>query len=1277
MGLTPQGAAFLDRLSEEFLERFRRGDRPSAAEYADRHPEWSEIIRDRLTSLAARELMARHAPSAVASCSGEAPRHHESMSLSAPPGYRILRQVGHGGMGIVFDAIRTATGERVALKVLPFHRDICQVERFLQEARAARALDHPNIIPVSDVSEGNGCFSYYAMRFVEGCGLNEVVRALREEGRAAFVGPEAPREDAGRSIGLESVLAPPGSRCDCGGDRGMAPCTGGPPTAEELARRLRAGEFLPPDIRRRAMEQAGTPYYHAVAALIRQAADAIARAHEHKILHRDIKPSNLLLERTGHLWVADFGLAKLEEGKDLTRTGDLLGTYRYMAPERFGHQSDPRGDIYSLGITLHEMLTLRPAFEEADCPRLIERVRHEDPPRPRQLDYRIPRDLETIVLSATAKSPGDRYVSAAKFRDDLDRFLAREPIAARPLPAYRRAWRWSQRRPLDAALIVALATVLVVGFMLVFHKWREAVEVNRALADQIQVARSTSDQLRRSVAQLGATERLLRLEQRLALIRQAYSDLRAHRGAAARSRLDELAATGMGADVVPAPTDFLFSLVDNIAHSECGQYASPAESAFAVAFDQSGRWLACAGGSRAGEGLDDGALAVWEDGRLLWKLGDLPESVIALAFRPEGTDLAALTTDLSRPGSAATLRVWDVATRRERWSVPAGPSLMPGSAFASLEYSPDGRSIAAIGDGGRLVFRDAGDGHPLPGRSVFPRHVGAFALAPAGDRVALSAEGGKALVLAEPAGGRIFWKVEAQEEITDLEFHPGGDLLATATSEGTVELRRLGDGSPIRSLSEPSRRVRRIAFRGDGLVLATAGDDGSARLWSVPGLHPLAVYSGHDPLLHSVAFHPGGRFLASVGEKDGVKLWDATASPGPLVLPSRGGGRRVALAVAADNATVVTSRVGHPLECWDVRTTAKLATLPVPSVCEPGGAGPSCPVAIASRAGVALMIPSHRPDSGCLLDWSTGRVRAELCGGHGAIRAVAIAADGSRAATASWSDHDHDAGKLLLWSGDAGWCRPRRLEVPGGRVHSLAFDPDGGRIAGAVSFGEGPSPRSRLCVWSCDTGKVVRSWEGISEDCACEPVWSPDGSRLAICGGERALLVEADSGRVRAEMQVGAGAHALAFHPVEPLLAIAYRRGVALHHLELGRGVLELDLPMPIPKDAGPPIRVAFSLDGTQLVVAHGNGEIAIWDASPRTDEARHSRYLADGRTAALWYWRQFRQAAHGGDEFAARFHRERFRNSLVAPLQQLATDRALAVGALFPLDGDADDGGN
>ena len=207
-------------------------------------------------------------------------------------------------------------------------------------------------------------------------------------------------------------------------------------------------------------------YHREVARLGAQVADALAYAHQRGVLHRDIKPSNLLLDAVGNVWVTDFGLAKFEEGEDLSQSQDVVGTLRYMAPERFRGVSDRRCDIYALGATLYELLTLRPVFESADRLRLIDQVVHEPPAPPRQLDHGIPRDLETIVLKALAKDPKDRFATADELAAELRRFLENRPIRSRPISASERLWRWCKRNPGLAtanALAATLTTFMAIG----------------------------------------------------------------------------------------------------------------------------------------------------------------------------------------------------------------------------------------------------------------------------------------------------------------------------------------------------------------------------------------------------------------------------------------------------------------------------------------------------------------------------------------------------------------------------------------------------------------------------------------------------------------------------------------------------------------------------------------------------------------------------------------------------------------------------------------------
>ncbi len=216
-----------------------------------------------------------------------------------------------------------------------------------------------------------------------------------------------------------------------------------------------------------------------------QVARALEYAHNQGILHRDIKPSNLLLDCQGTVWVADFGLAKAVEGEDLTHTGDIVGTIRYMAPEHFQGRCDTRSDIYALGLTLYEMVGLAPAFEQKSRQALIRQVMEEEPPRLRKLDPSVPRDLETVIHKAIARDPAGRYATAGALADDLSLFLDDKPVRARDVGMLERTWKLARRHPDIAFLLAGLAATVLTGLTLVTWQWRAAVSAR----DEARIAR--------------------------------------------------------------------------------------------------------------------------------------------------------------------------------------------------------------------------------------------------------------------------------------------------------------------------------------------------------------------------------------------------------------------------------------------------------------------------------------------------------------------------------------------------------------------------------------------------------------------------------------------------------------------------------------------------------------------------------------------------------------------------------------------------------------------
>ncbi len=400
--------------------------------------------------------------------------------------FRILREIGCGGMGLVFEAEQLSLGRRVALKVLPFVAlvDPKQLQRFQNEARAAASLNHPNIVSVYSVGCDRGVH-YYAMEFIEGETLAQVIAELRA---SVASGADTHAQFAALSPFTRSLL------------RGDAPPPQTPPqsatgdpvatSATQPSTDAAVSDSSPSSKRgnaSRTFPSSGNLtgnriFFRAAASLGIQAADALEHAHQVGIVHRDIKPSNLMVDTAGHLWITDFGLATGNTFTGPTMTGDVLGTLRYMSPEQASGERrilDGRTDVYSLGVTLYELVTLQPAFPAENRQELLGHIANAEPLPPHQLNPRTPRELETIILKAMAKEPASRYDSSRELADDLRRFLADEPIRARRPSLWARSAKWSRRhRPVvwSAMSLLVVTTVLaIVGVVLIARERREAI----------------------------------------------------------------------------------------------------------------------------------------------------------------------------------------------------------------------------------------------------------------------------------------------------------------------------------------------------------------------------------------------------------------------------------------------------------------------------------------------------------------------------------------------------------------------------------------------------------------------------------------------------------------------------------------------------------------------------------------------------------------------------------------------------------------------------------
>ncbi len=505
---TPSGLDPVEPLAEEFLRRRRRGDRPTPAEYAARYPEHAGRILELFPAL---ELL-----------EGLKPRPEDDAGLSEAAGggsthaaggdrprrlgdYTLLRELGRGGMGIVYEAEHESLKSRMALKVMHprFRADRTYLRRFQTEARSAAKLHHTNIVPVFDYGEQEGV-CYYAMQCIEGVGLDRVLHDVRRlrAGTNSDTGSGTGGDEHGvlTGVGVGPLMAisrglltgrfadAPTASLVAGSDLAATAAIDDPTPVAFAGAQTGASAFSSAPsgggLGSANSSFAGQPesiYFREVARLAAQVADALDYAHRQGVIHRDIKPSNLLLDSQGNVWVTDFGLAKLVEGDELSQSHDLVGTLRFIAPERFRGVTNPLGDVYSLGATLYELLTLKPAFAERDQARLIDQITHESPVPLRHHDHRIPRDLDTLVMKALAKDPKDRFAAAAEFRDELRRYLESRPIRSRPVGPVERLWRWCKRSP-GLAAAALMTTILAISMTIAaFILYRQGERISSFL----------------------------------------------------------------------------------------------------------------------------------------------------------------------------------------------------------------------------------------------------------------------------------------------------------------------------------------------------------------------------------------------------------------------------------------------------------------------------------------------------------------------------------------------------------------------------------------------------------------------------------------------------------------------------------------------------------------------------------------------------------------------------------------------------------------------------
>jgi WD40 repeat protein/serine/threonine protein kinase len=1095
--------SILDLICNEVVLRTRRGDSPSYEEYLQRCADYVGRFPDFANQLrclfevegaieAAADPLASTEPYATLPSTNTRQQPAASLATSALRigSYEVLGELGRGAMGVVYKVRQIGLNRIAALKMILAgpHAAAEELFRFRLEAEAVARLQHPNIVQIYEIAEQDGR-PYFSLEFVDG-----------------------------------------GS----------------------LARKL-----------------GGTPQPARQAAeLLETLARTVAYAHERGIIHRDLKPANVLLTADGKPKISDFGLAKrldpaLEssssqngergqiQSSSHTRTGDIMGTPSYMAPEQASgkiHLIGPASDVYALGAILYEMITGRPPFRGATSVETLQQVVFNDLVPPSRLQPRVPRDLETICLKCLQKEITKRYVGAQELADDLRRFLAGEAILARRTSSWERTIKWAKRRPGIAVLSSALFVAITTGTPLVMWNWQVAVkEADRAtkaegvalLAENVALRRLYASRMNEAFtawqkAEVDQVSRLLAEQIPVIAASRATSDLRGFEW----YFLDRLCHNALvtfpsGECGVAFSPDGQFIASGNDERSVTIRKADTGKEVRAlrgfngiptcVAFSPDSKRLATGG--------EDRAVSVWDvrTGEQRLSLRGHRGPIKCVCFSPDGRQIASA-------GEDRTVRVWDVATGKPMWTFLGHSQIVYCVAF-----SPDGKSIASGGiDQNLFVWDTSGKVlHEYPRRHS--RCVAAVAFGP--DGKSLASGGYDNLVKLSDLNDT---KKEAVfhghvKEVTSIAFSADGKHIVSGSLDHTVRIWETQTSQETRAFRGHLLDVRSVAYHPDGKRVASAGLDRTARIWDATSDQESHTLAGHTALASSVAFSPDGVHLASSGLDGTVRIWDARSSKSRILRGHKGPINN--LTYSLDGQSIASAGEDGSVRVWKALDGEPTESLP-------------------------LVLSSV----------------------DGPVTDVAFSMDGRYVASANKTLKIWDLvnGKLV-----------RRLAAHVPRVTSVAFSPDGRHVASA---GDDMSVK----IW--DVANLLRGSGEVErppiatlighEDGITSIAYSADGKYLASASGDKSAIIWDPA---NAQKLFGLTGHAravqdIAFSPDgERLATVSLDRSVRLWDTHIGQETLILGVPPGTQATS-----VAFSPDGEHLAVAGGRftrGEIRIWDA--------------------------------------------------------------------------------